>query len=336
QALPNGHLASISGRYYAMDRDHRWDRIHQAYQLYTAGKAPFHSDDPLTGLATAYERDETDEFIQPTITSSAFQPVTAEDLVVFMNFRSDRARQLTQAFTAPTFEPFTRPFITKHFVTLTEYAPNLKTQIAFPPQPLHNTFGECIANHHLTQLRIAETEKYAHVTFFFNGGREDEFTGEHRILINSPAVATYDLQPEMAAPVVTDRLIAAMNSDQYDAIICNLANADMVGHTGNFTATIQAIECLDQCLQKIHQAAQAQGYHLLITADHGNAERMFDPQTGQAHTAHTVEPVPLLYLGDAAFSFIEGGSLIDIAPTLLTLLGLTIPDVMQGKALIES
>jgi 2,3-bisphosphoglycerate-independent phosphoglycerate mutase len=335
--VPQGRLASIVGRYYAMDRDQRWDRIAQAYHMYTAKQAFAHSDNALTGLEMAYERGETDEFVKPTITSADFQPISADDLIIFMNFRSDRARQLTQAFTQDEFTQFSRPIgPCRHFITLTEYASELNVQVAFPPQSLHDTFGECLAKHHLSQLRIAETEKYAHVTFFFNGGREDKFTGEDRILVDSPKVATYDLQPEMAAPMVTERLISALDSQRYDAIICNFANADMVGHTGDINATIRAIECLDDCLYRIYQAADKQGYSMLITADHGNAEHMFNQQSGQAHTAHTTEPVPLLYLGKQAVTLADGGSLIDIAPTLLALLGLPIPSAMQGKALISS
>ena len=322
-----------------MDRDNRWERIVRAYELIAQGKSEFTAPDAGTALAMAYARGESDEFVQA---SAIIQPgesavrVEDGDVIMFMNFRADRARQITRAFIEPSFDCFKRNTVPRlaSFVGLTEYSEDFGIPVAFPPERLHNVFGAYIANAGLRQLRIAETEKYAHVTFFFNGGEEHPFAGEDRILIPSPHVATYDLQPQMSAPQVTDELVQAIGSGKYDAIICNFANADMVGHTGNFPAAVQAIETLDTCLGRIVEALQKVGGELLITADHGNAEQMSGDGTGQAHTAHTVNPVPFIYVGRPA-TVANGGALSDVAPTMLYLMGLDIPAEMSGDTLVE-
>lgn len=334
-----GEVVSLIGRYYAMDRDQRWERIQKAYELLTEGKADFHASDPLTGLEHAYERNENDEFVAPTaIYDHHTHAVTINDgdVVIFMNFRADRAREITRAFIDPHFTGFTRNKIPKlaEFVSLTEYDATLKTTIAFPPDRLNNILAEYLSQHQLRQLRIAETEKYAHVTFFFNGGIEEPFVGEERILIPSPKVKTYDIMPEMSAFEVTQQLVAAIKNKKYDVIICNFANPDMVGHTGNFSATVKAIEAIDACLSNIIPALKEVGGEALITADHGNAEKMFDEQTGQPHTAHTHELVPFIYVGRPATVTKPNGRLSDIAPTLLYLLGLSVPKEMTGQSLL--
>ena len=336
-----GHIASIVGRYYAMDRDQRWPRIEEAYNLLTQGQAQHQYATALDGLNNAYLRDESDEFVKPTRirhANESIEQITVQegDSVIFMNFRADRGRQLTEAFTAELFTEFyrgKRPQLAA-FVTLTQYAENLEALVAFPPDSLHNGLGEYLANTQKTQLRIAETEKYAHVTFFFSGGQEDTFPGEQRILINSPQVATYDLQPEMSAFEVTDKLVAAIESGHYDFIACNYANGDMVGHTGNYQATVRAIEAIDQCLQRIETAILANKGECLITADHGNAEQLEDEATGQAHTSHTTGPVPLIYIGQPA-TLLNDGTLSDIAPTLLHLMQLPVPKEMTGRNLVQ-
>lgn len=340
QKAGTGQIASLVGRYFAMDRDHRWDRVQKAYDLLTGGNAPFHAPDAQAGLALAYARGETDEFVQPTAIHAAGEPrvqIQSGDVVIFMNFRADRARELTQAFINPDFTGFERTHRPQlgQFVCLTQYDADFQVPIAFPPLPLTHLLGEVVSANGLSQLRIAETEKYAHVTFFFNGGVETPFPREDRVLIPSPKVATYDLQPEMSAPLLTDRLIEAIQSQHYDLIICNFANADMVGHTGNYAATVQAIEAIDTCLGRIVNALKAIGGEALITADHGNAEQMYDEQTQQPHTAHTSDPVPLIYIGRNAHITKQDGKLSDIAPTLLTLLGLPIPAEMTGQSLLK-
>lgn len=339
-AIAVGQIASLTGRYYAMDRDNRWERVQAAYVLLTQGITDYHAATAEQGLAAAYARGETDEFAKPTAIHKPEQPVAtiAEgDAVFFMNFRADRARQLTRAFTQADFSGFSRAVTPKlaAFVTLTQYAKDIATLVAYPPLNMHNGLGEVIAKHGFKQLRIAETEKYAHVTFFFNGGIEQPYSGEERILIPSPKVATYDLQPEMSAFELTEQLVQAIESKEYTTIICNFANPDMVGHTGNFTATVKAIETIDQCLTKIIHAIQVTDSELLITADHGNAECMFDEVSGQQHTAHTSDPVPLLYFGRPAQFTIEHGTLADIAPTMLYLLGIKIPTEMTGRCLLK-
>lgn len=336
--LPGISLASVCGRYFAMDRDNRWDRVERAYNLLVRGEAPFHAETSADALAQAYARDENDEFVQPTAIHAFSQtPVRMNDGdgVVFMNFRADRARELTRAIIDPTFEGFERRSTVKlaDFVMLTRYADDIDTSCAFEPSTLSNTLGEHLEKLGKTQLRIAETEKYAHVTFFFSGGREAPYQGEDRILVPSPDVATYDLQPQMSAPQVTDELVTAIRSGKYDAIICNYANGDMVGHTGNFDAAVQAVETLDQCLERLVAAIEEHGGQMLVTADHGNVEQMSDPETGQAHTAHTSELVPLVYVGDQALEFAGGGVLSDVAPTLLHLMGLRQPKEMTGQSL---
>lgn len=338
-ALGTGRFASIIGRYYAMDRDHRWPRIQAAYDLITLGKAEFRAETAAQALEMAYARGESDEFAKATaIVPRGEQPVRIEDgdAVIFMNFRSDRARQITRAFTEPNFTGFRREATPNlgGFVTLTDYSEDFPVPVAFPPERLKNVFGAYIAEQGLRQLRIAETEKYAHVTFFFNGGEEQPFVGEDRILIPSPHVATYDLQPQMSAAQLTDQLTQAIESRTYDTIICNFANPDMVGHTGNLDATVKAIETIDTCLGRIIESLKKVGGEALITADHGNAEQLIGEGTGQAHTAHTTNPVPLIYVGRPA-KIAKGGALADVAPTLLHLMDLDIPSEMSGDSLVE-
>jgi 2,3-bisphosphoglycerate-independent phosphoglycerate mutase len=335
EALKTARIASICGRYYAMDRDQRWERTQQAYQLIVDGKAGFRAADAVSGLHAAYGRGETDEFVKPTVIA----PVTMNDgdAVAFMNFRADRARQLTAALTAERFEGFARGRTPRpgYYCTLTGYGEDFAhIPAAFPAQSVRNGFGEYLAGLGLRQLRIAETEKYAHVTYFFNGGVESPYPGEDRILVPSPKVATYDLKPEMSAYEVTEKLVEAINSRRYDAIVCNYANADMVGHTGNLPAATRAIEVLDECLGRVVAAMREAGGEVLITADHGNAETMLDPGTGQPHTAHTLNLVPLLYVGRKA-SMEARGALQDVAPTLLAMLGLPQPPEMTGRSLIR-
>ncbi|MFJ2975875.1 2,3-bisphosphoglycerate-independent phosphoglycerate mutase [Kluyvera sp. NPDC087067] len=337
-ALGKGRVASIIGRYYAMDRDNRWDRVEEAYNLLVEAKGQFQADTAVAALESAYARDENDEFVKATVIRAEGQADAAMedgDALIFMNFRADRAREITRAFVNADFDGFKRRKEVKlgDFIMLTEYAADIKAPCAYPPASLENTFGEWMAKHDKTQLRISETEKYAHVTFFFNGGVEDPFKGEDRILINSPKVATYDLQPEMSSAELTEKLVAAIESGKYDTIICNYPNGDMVGHTGVMEAAVKAVEALDHCLDEVTHAIEKVGGQLLVTADHGNAEQMRDPATGQAHTAHTSLPVPLIYVGDKSVKAVEGGKLSDIAPTMLSLMGMEIPQQMTGKPL---
>ncbi len=335
-----GRVASLVGRFFAMDRDNRWDRVQPAYDLLTQAKAEFSYADVSTAIAAAYARDEDDEFVQATVIQSDADetaPVADGDVVVFMNFRADRAREITRAFVDDDFDGFERsdrPMLGE-FVMLTEYAADIDTACAYPPETLNNVLGAWLADQGKTQLRIAETEKYAHVTFFFNGGREEPFANEDRELIPSPAVKTYDLKPEMSAFEVTDKLVAAIKSGKYDAIICNYANGDMVGHTGDFAASVKAVEAVDECLGRIVEAIQSSAGHLLVTADHGNVEQMLDPKTGQPLTSHTNGPVPLVYVGSSELAFSNQGSLCDLAPTLLSLLNVPIPEEMTGKVLLS-
>ena len=339
-SLKLGRIASIVGRYYAMDRDNRWDRVKVAYDLLTLGQAEHNSCNAVSALTAAYARGENDEFVAATtISESGASPIIVNDgdAVIFMNFRADRARELTRSFVEPNFcefEQSKKPTLAD-FVMLTEYAANIDTSCAYPPFELPNTLGEYMERLGKSQLRIAETEKYAHVTFFFSGGREALYQGEHRELIPSPDVATYDLQPEMSAPELTDKLVDAIESQNYDLIVCNYANGDMVGHTGNFDAAMKAAECLDQCLQRVAKAIETADGQCLITADHGNAEQMSDPDSGQAHTAHTTLPVPLVYLGKQDICLSEGGKLSDVAPSLLDLMSLEPPEDMTGTSLIQ-
>jgi len=338
-ALGKGCIATISGRYFGMDRDKRWPRVQVAYDLITLGEAEYRAPTALEGLAMAYARGETDEFVKPTVIAAAGQPaprMVDGDAVVFMNFRSDRARQLTKAFLQPDFDGFKRKYVPKlsNYCTLTHYADEFKVPVAFPPERIRNGFGEYIASLGLRQLRIAETEKFPHVTYFFNGGEETVYPGEDRVLVQSPPVAHYDQQPEMSAYEVTDKLVAAIESRKYDAIICNFANADIVGHTGNFTAARQAIEALDVCLGRVLEAMKSTAGEVLITADHGNAECMLDLANKQPHTAHTTNLVPLLYVGRPAH-LAETGALEDITPTLLAMMGLAKPREMTGHPLVR-
>lgn len=334
--LGKGRIASLIGRYYAMDRDNRWDRVEQAYNLIVDGQGQFQAASAVAGLEAAYAREESDEFVKATVIGA---PVRVEDgdAVVFMNFRADRARELTRAFVEKDFAGFARARVPQlaGYVMLTQYAASIDAPSAFAPEPLTNVLGEYLANQGKTQLRIAETEKYAHVTFFFSGGREEPFPGEERILIPSPNVATYDLQPQMSAPEVTDRIVDAIEHQRYDVIIVNYANGDMVGHTGVFEAAVKAVECLDECMGRIVAALDKVGGEALITADHGNVEQMEDEVTGQAHTAHTCEPVPFIYVGKRNVSIRAGGVLADVAPTMLKLLGLPQPKEMTGTSIIE-
>jgi 2,3-bisphosphoglycerate-independent phosphoglycerate mutase len=334
RAHAGARIASVIGRYYAMDRDNRWERVEPAYRAITDASAEFHAGDALAALAAAYARGESDEFVKPTVVDGG-APFKDGDAVVFLNFRADRARELTRAFVRTDFDSFSRlrPIRLSAYVTLTEYAADLPvTAIAYPPQSMANTLPEVVAAHGMKQLRIAETEKYAHVTFFLNGGREDAFPGEERILIPSPKVATYDLQPEMSCPELTAQLTAAIRSRRFDLIVCNIANPDMVGHTGVYAAALKAAEAVDVALGVIRAAIAEVGGAMLVTADHGNLEMMRDPATGEPHTQHTVGPVPLVLFGhDGA---LRPGALCDLAPTILALLGLAQPAEMSGRCLL--
>lgn len=330
-----GRIASLVGRFYAMDRDNRWERVESAYDLLVSGEAEFKAETALEGLQQAYKRGETDEFVQPTLLSGG-AVINDGDAVIFMNFRSDRARELTRAINEQDFDGFKRKKIPllSSFATLTQYQQDFGYPVAYAPMSVKNGLGEYLSTKGKKQLRIAETEKYAHVTFFFNGGVDEPFEGEERMLIPSPDVKTYDLQPEMSAPEVTAKIVEAIEGGHFDAIISNYANCDMVGHTGDFEAAVLAVEEVDSALSKIVGALEKVGGELLITADHGNIEQMQDPETGQPFTAHTVSPVPLLYFGREAV-LQEGGSLVDIAPTVLDLMGLEKPEEMTGSSLVQ-
>lgn len=333
--LGRGRIATMIGRYYAMDRDNRWERVQAAYELVVDHKAEYIAENAIAALQAAYERGESDEFVKATRIGD-IAPVNDGDAVIFMNYRADRARELTRAFVEQDFDGFTRQRVpaTAGFVMLTQYAATIDTACAFPPSSLDNVLGEYLSKQGKTQLRIAETEKYAHVTFFFSGGREEPYEGEERILIPSPKVSTYDLQPEMSAKEVTDNIVEAIEQKRYDVIVVNYANGDMVGHTGVFDAAVQAVEYLDHCLGRIVNALHDVGGEALITADHGNVEKMQDDETGQAHTAHTSELVPFIYVGKRKLQIREGGVLADVAPTMLTLMGLAVPKEMTGKSLV--
>lgn len=336
--LGTGRIASIVGRFYAMDRDKRWERIQEAYELIVQGKADFRAETAVEALNQAYGRGESDEFVKATTiapSGEAAATLMDGDVVVFMNFRADRARELTQALNDTDFSGFRREVVPHlgGFVTLTEYHKDFKFPVAFPPQNVTNSLGEVVSKLGLKQLRLAETEKYAHVTFFFNGGIETPFPGESRILVPSPKVRTYDQKPEMSAPEVTDKLVRAIESGEYDVIICNYANGDMVGHTGNLDASIQAVEALDESLGRVVEALEKVGGEALITSDHGNVEQMVDPSTGEIQTAHSVNPVPLVYKGNCG-RLRDGGGLADVAPTLLAILGVEQPAEMTGRSLV--
>ncbi len=330
-----GRIATISGRFFGMDRDNRWDRVQIAYDMFTLGKAPFTAPDAEAGLTQAYARGENDEFVQATVIG---EPTLMQDgdVAVFMNFRADRAREITRALTDDKFDGFVRERFPKlaNFTTLSSYGEEFHLPMAYEPTSIHNGLGEYLGNLGLKQLRIAETEKYAHVTYFMNGGIEQPNPGEDRILVPSPKVATYDLQPEMSAFEVTDKLEAAIRTKQYQAILCNYANGDMVGHSGDMAAAVKAIETLDICVGRVVNAMLECGGEVIITADHGNAEQMLDRSTQQAHTAHTLNLVPFIYVGRKA-KLADSGALQDVAPTLLAMMGLPQPKEMTGKSLIE-
>jgi 2,3-bisphosphoglycerate-independent phosphoglycerate mutase len=337
-AAPRAPIASVSGRYFAMDRDRRWDRVEKAYRAIADG-AGERAEDPLAALAAAYARGETDEFAAPTAIGD-YAGLRDGDGLVMANFRADRAREILTALLDPTFDGFDRPGRAELSAALgmVEYSEALSPYLTplFPPETPGDTLGEVVARAGLEQLRIAETEKYAHVTFFFNGGREAPFEGEERILVPSPDVPTYDLKPEMSADEVTDRLVEAIESERFDLIVVNYANPDMVGHTGNFDAAVAAIEAVDRCVGRLVDAVEAAGGAMLITADHGNADMMADPTSGQAHTAHTMNKVPLIYCGPQAHRLaLADGRLADLAPTLLAIMGLDQPRAMTGRPLIR-
>jgi 2,3-bisphosphoglycerate-independent phosphoglycerate mutase len=338
-AFPRVHIASVSGRYYAMDRDRRWDRTEKAYKALTEGAGPVRSS-PLEAIRESHREGITDEFVLPTL----IQPhmpgglIRDDDAVIFFNFRADRARQLTRAFTEDNFAGFarTRRPVLSAFVTMTEYDRSFGLPVAFPPRSLRNILGEVASRHGMRQLRIAETEKYAHVTYFFNGGEEKKFDLEERILIPSAKeVPTYDLKPAMSAREITDALVQSMRREKWGLVVLNYANADMVGHTGDFAATMRACEVVDECIQKVVDGALSQHGTIIITADHGNAEQMVDYATGRPHTAHTTNPVPLILVQESSKAFrLRPGTAIDVAPTILGLWQIPQPVEMTGRSLI--
>ena len=332
-----GKVASISGRYYAMDRDKRWERVKKCYDVLAKGEGN-KSASATIAIEDSYQKEVFDEFVEPTVICNGETPIATigeHDSVIFFNFRPDRAREITRAIVDPNFDGFETKRIATYFVCFTNYdetMPNVK--IAFKKEPLVNTFGEVISKNGLTQLRIAETEKYAHVTFFFNGGEEKQYPGEDRILVPSPKVATYDLQPEMSAYEVTDKVIEAINSDKYNVIILNYANPDMVGHTGSLPAAIKAVETIDECVGKVVEAMSAHNGTMIITADHGNCEQMIDYKTGDPHTAHTTNPVPLILVTENKDLKVKEGKLADLAPTMLEILGIKQPKEMTGESIL--
>ena len=332
-----GKIATIEGRFYAMDRDKRWNRVKEAYDAMVNGVGE-EATSALGAIEASYQKEVFDEFVKPTVICNGDSPVATikdNDSVIFFNFRPDRAREITRTLVDKDFNEFETKKMNLFFVCFTQYdetMPNVK--IAFKPETLVNTFGEYISKKGLKQLRIAETEKYAHVTFFFNGGEEKEYEGEDRILVPSPKVETYDLKPEMSALEVTDKVVEAINSGKYDSIILNYANPDMVGHTGSLEAAVKAVETIDGCIGKVVEAIEKQNGVLIITADHGNAEQMIDYKTGEPQTAHTTNPVPLILVGLEGVKLKEG-KLADLAPTMLDIMGLEKPQEMTGESLIE-
>ena len=328
-----GKIATIMGRYYAMDRDNRWERVEKAYAAMVYGEGE-QAECPLCAMQNSYDKEVTDEFVVPTVVKGA-EPISEGDSVIFYNFRPDRAREITRTLVDPDFTGFERKkgFFPLTYVCMTQYDATMpNVEVAYKPESLVNTFGEYISNKGLTQLRIAETEKYAHVTFFFNGGVEKQYPGEDRILVKSPAVATYDLQPEMSAYEVTDKMVEAVKSGKYDALILNYANCDMVGHTGVFEAAVKAVEAVDTCVGRVVEAVKEMGGCVLLTADHGNADKMVD-EDGTPFTAHTTNPVPFCVINHPC-QLREGGRLADIAPTMLKVLGLEQPAEMTGESII--
>ena len=333
-----GKIASLSGRFYAMDRDKRWNREQKAYDALVFGKGET-AGTAINAIESSYQKEVFDEFVEPTVIMNGDKPVaTIEDgdSVIFFNFRPDRARQITRAIVDPEFNEFETKKMNLYFVCFTSYDETMpNVHIAFKKEPVKNTLGEVISKNGGKQLRIAETEKYAHVTFFFNGGEEKQYEGEDRILVPSPKVETYDMKPEMSAYEVTEKVVDAINSKKYNCIILNYANPDMVGHTGSLPAAIKAIETIDECIGKVVDAINAQKANLLITADHGNAEQMIDYKTGEPHTAHTTNLVPLILISEKENIKLKEGKLADLAPTILDLMGIEKPEEMTGESLIE-
>ncbi|MBM7556811.1 2,3-bisphosphoglycerate-independent phosphoglycerate mutase [Halanaerobacter jeridensis] len=336
-----GEIATIGGRYYYMDRDNNWERTEKAYNTMCFGEGN-ESEAALDAITNSYDDDATDEFVEPTVITKDGNPVAnvaTDDSVIFFNFRSDRARQLTRALNDIEFNGFDRQegYPEPEVVCMTEYDETIDAPVAFPPTDLENVLSKVLADNTKTQLRIAETEKYAHVTFFFNGGKEKAYSGEDREIIPSPDVATYDMKPEMSAYEVKDEVVNRIESDKYDVIVLNYANPDMVGHTGDFDAVVEALEAVDECLGETIEAIQEQGGAALVTADHGNSEQMKDYETGEPFTAHTSNLVPLIYVNDEDkdAELIENGKLADFAPTILDLLGIEAPEEMTGDNLIK-
>ena len=330
-------LATVSGRYYAMDRDTRWDRVQKCHDvLVDADGGRF--DDVFAALDASYAGDVSDEFVVPCVLGD-YAGMSDGDALLFANFRADRAREISLALLDKAFQGFARQRVINFSAAagMAEYSDELKTMMTslFPPEDVRETIGEVMAEHHLKQLRIAETEKYAHVTFFLNGGREDPFEGEDRILVPSPKVSTYDHKPEMSAYQLTDKLVDAIGSGKYDLIVANYANPDMVGHTGIMPAAIKAVDTIDECLGRLRTAIEAAGGVLVLTADHGNIEMMKDPQTGEPHTAHTTLDVPIVVLGAPKGASVDNGRLCDVAPTVLDLMGIEKPAVMTGHSLLK-
>ena len=332
-----GKIATVMGRYYAMDRDNRWDRVQKAYEAMTRGVGE-QTEGAAAAVQKSYDAEVMDEFVIPAVVTENGKPVgiiTENDSILFANFRPDRARQITRAFVDPAFDGFTREYFKTYFVCMTQYDKTMpNVEVAYKPQTLSNTFGEYVSKKGLKQLRIAETEKYAHVTFFFNGGVEAVYPGEDRALIHSPKVATYDLKPEMSAYEVTEELLSRIEGDLYDVIILNYANCDMVGHTGIIPAAVKAVETVDECVGRVVSAVLEKGGAALITADHGNADQMIDPKDGEPFTAHTTFPVPFIVAGLDSVVLRSGGCLADIAPTMLKILELEKPEEMTGTSII--
>ena len=333
-----GKIASLSGRFYAMDRDKRWQRVQKCYDALVNGEGE-KAGDPIKAIEDSYQKEVFDEFVVPTVICNGNEPVAKieeNDSVIFFNFRPDRAREITRAIVDPEFDGFETKKMNLYYVCFTSYDETMpNVHIAFKKEPLKNTFGEVVSEAGLTQLRIAETEKYAHVTFFFNGGEEKQYPGEDRILVPSPKVETYDMKPEMSAYEVTDKVCEALENDKYDVVILNFANTDMVGHTGSLQAAIKAVEAVDECVGKIVKIIEEKQGNLLITADHGNAEQMIDYKTGEPHTAHTTNPVPIILITDnKEYKLKENGKLADLAPTMLDLMGINKPKEMTGESLL--
>ena len=333
-----GKIASIMGRFYAMDRDKRWERVQMAYNALVNGEGET-STSSISAIESSYQQEIFDEFVKPTVIvnqdGEPISTISQNDSVIFFNFRPDRAREITRSIVDNEFKDFEKKLLDVHYVCFTCYDETMpNVHIAFKKDEIKNTFGEYISNKGLTQLRIAETEKYAHVTFFFNGGEEKQYAGEERILIPSPKVETYDLKPEMSAIEVTDKVIEAINSDKYDSIILNYANCDMVGHTGSLEAAVKAVETIDNCVGRVVEAVKEKNGVILITADHGNAEQMIDYKTGEPHTAHTTNLVPLVVIGLDNIK-LEEGKLADLAPTMLDIMNLEKPQEMTGNSLIK-